>query len=321
MNRWVALGVLCLGIGACSSEPAPAGVPADVALVSEDVARFWAAYDAGVASGDLETALELDYRQPGSPHLDSFFEWRVGSSADLAGIVERNRPYYDSVRAETLELASGGDFWAEAQAAFADLERIEPAVVFPPVALVIGRLNSGGITSDARILVALEVFTRQADSPTETLTPAELGRVRKSDHLVPFIVHHLVHVQQLRLGGLRSSDGRTLLERALFEGIAEFAAEQLTGRVVGTAAAEYAASREEQIWAEFQAEMDGTDVTRWLGGGATDGERPSDLGYFMGHRIARAYAAANGGWEVALSRLLRATDARSILTESRYLPL
>jgi len=321
MNRRVALAVLCLGIGACSSEPEPAAMPTEVELVSEDVARFWAAYDAGLVGGDLETAFEVEYRQPATPHLASFFEWRLGSSADLASTVERNRTYYDSVRAETLDLASGGAFWSEARTAFAELERIEPAAVFPPVALVIGRLNSGGITSDARILVALEVFTRRAESPTETLTPTELASVRKSEHLVPFVVHHLVHVQQLRLGGLRSSEGRTLLERALFEGIAEFAAEQLTGRVVGTAAAEYGDTRESELWDEFQSHMDGTDVTGWLGGVATDGQRPSDLGYFMGHRIARAFAAANGGWEAALPRLLRATDARSVLTDSRYLPL
>jgi hypothetical protein len=215
--------------------------------VGEDVGRFWTAYDEGLTSGDRAGAFERSYKALGTSHLDALFDRRIGSASELAETVVRNQTYYESVRAETLSLAAGGTWWAQAQAAFTELERIEPEAVFPPVAFVVGSMSSGGLTSQAGIVVELELFTRQPNSSTTTLTPFELQSARTSANLLPFVVHQLIHVQQTRLGSLRSSEGRTLLERAIFEGIAELATEQLTGQVVGTAAAVYGMAHERPV--------------------------------------------------------------------------
>jgi hypothetical protein len=313
------VGAVFLGLCACG-EPEPPKAPAEAEFVGEDVGRFWTAYDEGLTGGDWPGAFERSYKALGTSHLNALFDRRIGSASELAETVVRNRTYYESVRAETLSLALGGTWWTQAQAAFAELERIEPEAVFPPVAFVVGSMSSGGLTTQAGIVVELELFTRQASSPTTTLTPFELQSVRTSANLLPYVVHQLVHVQQTRLGSLRSSEGRTLLERALFEGIAELATEQLTGQVVGTAAAAYGMEHEAELWAEFQGVMNGTDVAGWLGGGAAGSTRPGDVGYFVGHRIAKAYAEGTGDWEAGFRELVRPIEANEVLAASGYAP-
>lgn len=316
-----ALGaVFLVWLGGCSAEPEPPALPEDAEFVAVDVARFWTAYDEGTASGDLAGAFERGYRAGGSSHLGAFFERRIESSAKLAETVLRNHLYYESTRAQMLALAAGGEWWSDAQAAFAELERIEPGSVFPPVALVVGRFQSGGTTSNSGLSVALEIFTREPNAPTQSLTAAELASVRSAQHLLPFVIHQLSHVQQVRLGHLRSVEGRTLLERALFEGIAEFVSERLTGAVVGTAAAAYGQAHEAELWADFQTAMHGTEVTGWLEGASSDPERPGDVGYFVGYRIASSYAESQGDWEAGLRGLLRAADPNVVLSESGYAP-
>src|SRR5688572_14491163 len=162
--RGKALAILVLGACSCA-EPEPADSPEDAQLVGEDIERFWQSYDEGLETGDMEDALERGYRAPGTGHLSSFFQLRVGTAAELAETTLRNRLYYESVREETLALAAGGEWWDEARAAFTELERIEPKVVFPPIVFAIGRMSSGGLTSSSRILVGLELFTRQETSP------------------------------------------------------------------------------------------------------------------------------------------------------------
>lgn len=312
---WLAL------FGCVEPDPPPPELPADAVLIGDDIPRFWAAYDEGRAHDDLATSLDRGYRAPASRQLASFFERRIGSIGALVETVDRNRGYYESVRGTTLLAASGGEWWSDARAAFEVLEAIEPAAVHPPVALVIGRMNSGGTTSRSGILIGLELYSRTVSSPLDTLTPFERAVVQSPERLASLVVHEHAHVQQEALGTLRSGDGRTLLERALFEGIAELVAEELTGALALNVESEaYGRANEATLWAEFQADMAGTDISRWLYDVGRDPERPGDLGYFVGARIARAYVDARGDRDAAIRELLRASDAVAILDASGYAP-
>jgi len=182
-------------------------------------------------------------------------------------------------------------------------------------------MNSGGTTSRAGILVGIELYARTESSPLDTLTPFERAVAQGPERLASLVVHEHAHVQQETLGALRSGDGRSLLERAVFEGIAELLAEELTGAfVAGDATTAFGMANEAALWVEFRAAMDGTDISRWLYNVGDDPERPGDLGYFVGRRIARAYLEARGDRDAAIRELLRATDARAILDASGYAP-
>ena len=58
--------------------------------------------------------------------------------------------------------------------------------------------------------------------------------------------------------------------------------------------------------------MAGSDVSDWLYGGTPRGDRPADLGYFVGFRIAQAYyeraLALDSDFVLALHRMRRVTS-------------
>jgi hypothetical protein len=285
--------------------------PSRALLVTEDLPRFWEAFDEGT---DAQT-LERRYLARGSPSLRAFVERRIGSATALSETVTRNRAYYASIRANTLSVVTPA-FRDELVAAFSRAKTLDPEAAFPPTALLIGRMNSGGTTSREGILIGLELFTASPDSPRDTFDDFERAATRAAtDLLVPLIAHEHAHVlQSLQEQPVKA----TLLEQCLMEGMADFIGERVSGRVVGTEMYAWATAREAQLWAEFQQEQDGTELSRWLYNQGKDPNRPGDLGYFIGYRIAQAYAKTVGDEATAVQRLLRAKDLTALARESGY---
>jgi uncharacterized protein YjaZ len=178
-----------------------------------------------------------------------------------------------------------------------------------------GRMNSGGTTAADGIFIGLELFTRASSSPVDTLTDFERSAATSSDTLVGLVAHEHAHVLQLAYGAV---SGPTLLEAALNEGVADFVGEKASGQLATGDAHVYGPAHEAALWAEFQVEMDGTDLSRWLYNKGKDPQRPGDLGYFIGYRIAQAYAKQRGDEAAAIRELLRVKDARALLAQSGY---
>jgi uncharacterized protein YjaZ len=78
-------------------------------------------------------------------------------------------------------------------------------------------------------------------------------------------------------------------------------------------------AHEHELWIEFEQRMHGTDVSGWLYG-KPPGERPADLGYFIGYRIASAYYAKAGDKMRALAEIIGVTDVDALLVASGYSP-
>lgn len=308
MGRLFSAGLVTLLLGAC--QPVETD-PAKARLVTEDVERFWDAFDRGTDAATLQR----HYLDPGTPQLKAFIERRIGSAEQLAAVVTRNSAYYASIRANTREVATPG-FLADLRAAFARAEALDPAAEFPPTALLIGRMNSGGTTSREAILIGLELFTAAPDSPRDTLDDFERAAARSATGLlVPLIAHEHAHILQRQHG---QSPGLTLLEQCVSEGMADFIGEKTSGQVVNAEMFEWARAREAALWAEFQQEQSGTDHSRWLYNQGKDPERPGDLGYFIGYRIVQAWAKKVGDDATAVQQLVRAKDLGTLARESGY---
>ncbi|MGH7461380.1 MAG: hypothetical protein ACREMA_10170 [Longimicrobiales bacterium] len=62
-----------------------------------------------------------------------------------------------------------------------------------------------------------------------------------------------------------------------------------------------------------------TDVSRWLyNQGTATGNRPGDLGYFIGYRIAQAYYTRTADKTSAQRTIIGTADATVFLTMSGY---
>lgn len=307
------IAVVLVGLGSGCAQPLERD-PAKAEIVTADLPRFWQAFDEGI-DGDLGAALERRYFGPASPSLRAFQQKRIGDTSRMVETVTRNRRYFESIRANTLAF-SGSTAFAEAmRAVFVKAKALDPEAVFPPTALLIGRMNSGGTTSTEGILIGLELFTRAPDSPLDTLDDFERNAVTTSELLVPLVAHEHVHVLQAVYG---APNATTLLEQSVSEGIADFVGEQTSGALLTSEAYVYGPAHEAALWAEFKAEMDGTDLSRWLYNRGKLADRPGDLGYFIGYRIAQAWAKQHGDIASAVRQLVRVKDARRLLEESGY---
>jgi uncharacterized protein YjaZ len=75
------------------------------------------------------------------------------------------------------------------------------------------------------------------------------------------------------------------------------------------------------LWAEFETAMHGTDVGRWLYNQDSEAaDRPGDLGYFVGYRIAQSFYERTADKEAAVAAIIEMPDADAFLAESGYAP-
>lgn len=182
------------------------------------------------------------------------------------------------------------------RAPFYALEFLYPEAVFPTVYFVVGRLNSGGTISDQGLLIGAEMY-------------------RDTEGLPHIVAHELIHFQQLPL----PDSVRTLLAQSIREGSADFIGELISGKHINTQAHEYGRAHEEELWIEFQDNMAGRDLSAWLYRDPP-GERPADLGYFMGYQITQAYYTRSSDKAAAIREIIGVRDFEQFLLESGYRP-
>ena len=281
-------------------------------LVTEDVPRFWAAYDAA-AGEDSATGRAARYQQiylaPGSAGLHAFLESRIGDAGSLVATIDKHPRYYASLRAHTGGVERYG---APIRAAMRRLADIHPDAVFPDVYFLIGRMNSGGTTSPAGLLIGLEMYGRYPQTPDAELGDWHRAVLRDMDGLPHIVAHELVHYQQK----YQIPGEPNLLQKAIYEGTADFLCELISGRHINPQVHAWAEPRAHALWLEFQAAMHGTSHEGWLYGTAPGSDRPADLGYWMGYRIAKAYYDRAPDKVQAIQDMLTIRDFDGFLAKS-----
>jgi len=288
--------------------------PSEAVFVVEDIPRFWEAYDAG---GDLAGDIDRLYLGPASPGLDAFRRKRFGDAETLAEAVQSDATWYEAVRENTLRVADDDAVLDPLRDAFAAAEAEYPDAFFPDTTFIVGHFGSGGVSLRPGLVVGVEFFTAPEDAPVDTLGEWHAGVVRPVEALPGIVSHEHVHSLQHSFCG----PAPTLLQAALKEGVADVLGARWSGMNTNAHIWEYGALHEADLWAEFEADMDGTDTSGWLYQGAYDGDRPPDLGYFVGGRIAEAWLAAHPDAADPIASLLAAhCDADAFLDDSGYAP-
>jgi hypothetical protein len=298
---------------ACRSgtEPPHPNDPDDARLITEDIPRFWSAFDRMTGASDT-LPLRREYLDRATVGLRDFTDLRWKNARTLAALVWPRREYYRSIRANTLMVVQ---LEPEIRRAYRMLDTLMDDAVFPDVYFAIGGMATGGTTSRHGLLIGTELFSRAPDSPTDVLTPWHQAVIRGVEVLPAIVAHELTHFNQ------RYGTVRTLLEQSIREGSADFVGELLTGRGINPHLRAYGDAHEAELWAEFTAAMHGADISRWLynGGSITAGStRPADLGYYIGSRIAERYFARQADGRRALRDILAIRDFTAFLAASGY---
>ena len=306
------LSILSVILVGCGHLTAPRGTadPSAARIVTEDIPRFWIAFDAMTSAGDT-MPLRTEYLDRGTTGLKDFTNARWKSAKTLAAMVWPIRTYYASIRQNTLTVQT---MEPSLRRAFQMLDTMYDGAVFPDVYFAIGGMSTGGTTSSNGLLIGVELFSRAADSPVSVLSPWGQTVVRSIDILPSIVAHELTHYQQ-------HYSAPNLLAQSIREGSADFVSELLTGRMINDSIHVYGNAHEAEIWRDFKTQMNGSDLTKWLYNGgsvtATSG-RPADLGYYVGYKITAAYYAKQADKRRALRDILDIKDVAAFLAASGY---
>lgn len=306
--RLFLIAVLSMTIPGQTGEDGMNRDPAKAEIVTSDIPLFWEAFDRATPENDL-IVLRNDYLKKGSPGLKEFTRLRIGSVCDLATTISARPRYYRNLREGSLKVAL---FEPEIRRSFRKLKEIYPDAVFPPVYFVIGRMSSAGTLTEKGLLIGVDMFGRTPDMPSEELSDWHKAVLSSIDR-IPFIVaHELIHYQQA------SITERTLLAVSIREGAADFVGELISGGQINPHLHEYGNPKERELWDEFRREMNGEDLSNWLYQGERAKEKPADLGYYMGYKIAESYYKRAADKQLAVSEVLNATDFKGFLEKSGY---
>ena len=273
-------------------------------VVTRDVDRFYAIYD---AAGGAPTAeqLQRDYLGKASAGLLRFAEMRRITGERIVEALRKNPDMYRAARdcAETLPTVR-----TRLATALDRLAHLYPQARLPAVTIAIGRGKPVGTANADGVMIGLEALCK-----VDFLNPV------MEDRFVYVIAHEYVHVQQpaAQVEDLEEK----VLRAALIEGGAEFIGELISGSVSYGHLTAWARGREKETETAFLADRDekalGSD---WLYNGKGTPERPGDLGYWVGYRIAKAYYQHATDKQAAVREIIEVQDADAFLKKSGWTP-
>jgi hypothetical protein len=268
----------------------------------EDVERFYRVYDAANGRPTAEL-LQRNYIDAGSEGLHTLARLRNVTGARIAETLAKNPQIYSNARRCMAVLPRVKE---RVQVALGTLGRLNSEARFPPVTVAVSRGKPAGIGyPDSGIQIGLEA-----------VCAADFMNPNVEDRFVHLISHEYVHVQQAP--ELAGRDDLTVLERSLLEGGAEFISEQISGLAGQAHFPGLTKGREKEIETAFVADQDKTDLSAWLDNSTL--EKPGDLGYWVGYRIAKSYFQHATDKSQALRDMFQMTDAKAFLAKSGWYP-
>ncbi|THD70235.1 DUF2268 domain-containing putative Zn-dependent protease [Phenylobacterium sp.] len=287
----------------CGGASAEAASPPKPVIIIADVARFYRLYDAAGGHPGAEQ-LQHEYIDPGSEGLHHLAKVRNVTGATIAAALEtRPELYADAKRC----MAVLPRVRQRVGAALSTLFQLYPEARVSPVTIVVGRgrpVAVGGPGGEG-VQIGLEALCA-----VSWLNPDV------EERFVHVIAHEYAHVQQSP--ALADDEHPTVLELSLIEGGAEFVAELTSGSVGYSQFKASTKGHEMEIERAFVADEDKTDLVNWFNNSTL--EKPGDLGYWVGYRIARSYYQHAADKRRALREILRVTDPKAFLAKSGWSP-
>jgi hypothetical protein len=269
---------------------------------TEDVELFYRIYD---AAGGHPTAeqLQRDYLDAGSEGLHHLARLRRVTGVRIAETLAAHPEIYSKARGCMAALPRVRE---RSEVALRTLVRLYPQARTPPVTIAVGRGKPVGVGSP---VTGLQIGL-------EALCAAEWFNPNVEDRFVHVIAHEYAHVQQVR--ELVDDEHPTVLERSLIEGAAEFVAELTSGKTGYSHFAALTQGREKEIETAFAADVDLTDLSRWIDNSTV--EKGNELGTWVGYRIVKAYYQRAADKQQALREILELSDPHAFLAKSGWRP-
>lgn len=302
-----------LGLAFAAVALAQSGQP-DLELIATDIANFWKAYDAS-QPGHREEAFQKIYLDAGSPGLKDFIQFRIRSAQALAAAVDRQYArFYSTVRPYTLEVESHR---AEILKGAVRLRELYPEAKFPPVYFVIGRLSSGGTTSERSVIIGTEVNSLGPKVDTSEVTPSFRAAMGTPERLPLIVIHELTHTQSQE-PNTRGVGG--LLGGCVREGAADFMTELALGSSINAHVKQWAETRRDKLFQRLAKDRAANidDYSQWMYNYSRVKDEPADLGYWIGAEICRSYYSQAQDKTKAIREIVTLRNITEIVRNSKY---
>jgi hypothetical protein len=290
-----------------------------------DIDNFWVAYDSMRTTSD--SLRQLRYLQrlyiaKGTPGLKSMMEVRDYTAAEYVRAIRRYPRFWNSLRPFTQRAPAVA---AGLAPHLKKLKQFYPALRPAGIYFTIGLFRSSGTIKDGYVLIGSELTMGGPGIDLSEFPPnirAARARGYQGDPVPKAVltnVHEYVHTQQKLPGDM-------VLSLALYEGTCDMVAELVTGRVPAQPYMTYGPAHEAQIKEQFKAEMFTPATSNWFYNQTPDDPaHVSDLGYYMGYAIGKAYYRQAQDKPAALKRLIEldyGNDAavEAFLRETHYYP-
>lgn len=272
-------------------------------VFTDDVTRFWDAYDRIVAAKDKEERaglLQTLFLKKASPGQMSMIQARRYRASEYLDAIERFPKFYASIRANMLRAPE----YAKAIAAGIErLRGIYPVMKPADVYFTVGVFRSGGTALNGHVLLGCE--NALADASTDTSEfPESMAYLKThfatnpNKEVVFLSVHEYIHTQQSGHGGV------DLLSQCLYEGIAEFVTTVALDRPSPNTAVIYGLANREKVREVFEEELYSRWWYNWLWNDSNNAFRTRDVGYAAGFMIAEAYYQRSEDKKKAIAELI-----------------
>lgn len=301
---------------ACAATAAAGVDPLAADINARDALRFAALMrDGAVPTAEL---LQRGYLDGAGRGVKIFTPTRIVDAQRLARAVAARPDVYRYAIRECLPRLP--ELRADLQAIYLAYAGLLPERPLPAIDVVFGAGSSGGTADSEAQVIGLEV----ACPPGATFAQF---RVAMRD----LFAHETVHTWQDDATPAALAD--PLMSEALREGVADYLATLVTGAVPHPERDTWARPREQWLWQAFQRDRQAmladpdsvrhpqgsARFTRWFAncGSAPEGW-PCEAGYWVGMRIAEAYAAHASDKRAAIRTLLELRDPVAIWKASGY---
>ncbi len=231
----------------------------------------------------------------------------------MAGVVAAHARYYAAIRRNTLAVDTATRVKETIRRSFRRLAALCPEAVFPDVYFLIGAMSSAGTVSPHGLLIGVEMNARDNATPIEELDAWHRAVIGRIADLPSIVAHELIHIEQPPM-----DSEPTVLDVALHEGGADFVGELISGGLINRVQHAYGDAHAAELWAEFSRARDTQQLADWFYQGDKAKDRPADLGYYEGYKIAEAFYRRAPDKAVAVCRIMRGTNARELLRQSGY---
>ena len=270
-------------------------------IFTSDIDNFWIAYDSVHTTTDTLKQAEFIqhlYLNKATDGLKDFMVARQHTAKRHLKNILRYPKFWVSLKSHTLQIKHQA---IEIENAMLRFKKLYGNFKRPGIYFTIGCLNSGGTTSDDKILIGAEIAASDSTVDASELGAWLQGVFKNNKDVIYLVCHESGHTQQKQDAGDSTS---TLLGFCIREGACDFIAELLLQKPVTMPYIIYGKANEGALWKKFQTEMYGQETKNWLYNGNDAPGGNADLGYFMGYTICKAYYKNAKNKEQALKDII-----------------